>query len=253
MTPVPEPIERPLFSPAHPEHGGEVEPAPLFKPAVDLQPSPQASMKPAPGIPQPRPQPVQMVDESVLLQAFLQGAGVAHLELPQPLPDTMRRLGLMFRKLVIGTVAVLRSRADFKSLFRVNMTVIRATNNNPLKFTVSTEDVLQQLLQNKGSGFLDSIEAIDEGFDDIMNHQLAMQAGIQAALNELLQDFNPAHIEKRFEEGLFLQKKAKCWESYQDIYKVAAENAMENFFGDTFVKAYEQQMRALTAARQHDK
>jgi type VI secretion system FHA domain protein len=155
----------------------------------------------------------------------------------------------MFRKLIDGTVAVLRSRAEFKSLCRVSMTVIKATDNNPLKFTVSTDDVLRQLLENKADGFLTSTAAIEEAFNDIMNHQLAMQAGIQASLTDLLHGFDPKTIEKQFEQGLVLQKKAKCWESYEKTYHNTVEEAVENFFGEAFVDAYEKQMRLLTKSR----
>jgi type VI secretion system FHA domain protein len=188
--------------------------------------------------------------DSVLFNAFLQGAGVECNEIrPEQQTETLHRIGQMFRKLIDGTVAVLRSRAEFKSLCRVNMTVIRATNNNPLKFTVSTDDVLRQLLENKTNGFIASTAAIEEAFNDIMNHQLAMQAGIQASLTDLLKTFDPKIIEKQFEQGIVLQKKAKCWDKYEETYRNTVEDAVENFFGEEFVKAYEKQMNLLTKSR----
>lgn len=187
---------------------------------------------------------------SVLFDAFLQGAVIECNEIrPEQQAETLHRIGQMFRKLIDGTVAVLRSRAEFKSLCRVNMTVIRAANNNPLKFTVSTDDVLRQLIENKTDGFLSSTTAIEESFSDIMNHQLAMQAGIQASLTDLLKTFDPEIIEKQFEQGLVLQKKSKCWDRYEETYRNTVEDAVENFFGDEFVKAYEKQMSLLTNAR----
>ena len=192
----------------------------------------------------------QACADSVLFNAFLQGADIECNEiLPEQQTETLHRIGQMFRKLIDGTVAVLRSRAEFKSLCRVNMTVIRATDNNPLKFTVSTDDVLRQLIENKADGFLVSTVAIEESFNDIMNHQLAMQAGIQASLTDLLKTFAPDVIEKQFEQGIVLQKKAKCWDRYEETYRNTVEDAVENFFGDEFVKAYEKQMSLLTNSR----
>ena len=188
--------------------------------------------------------------DSVLFNDFLQGAGIAFNPIePERQKETLHRIGQIFRKLIDGTVAVLRSRAEFKSLCRVNMTVISATNNNPLKFTVSTDDVLRQLLDNKTEGFLGSSAAIEESFTDIMNHQLAMQAGIQASLTDLLKTFDPKVIEKQFEQGIVLQKKAKCWDKLEETYRNTVEDAVENFYGDAFVKAYEQQIRQLTQQR----
>jgi type VI secretion system FHA domain protein len=189
----------------------------------------------------------QAQPDSVLFNAFLQGAAVECNEIrPEQQTETMHKIGQMFRKLIEGTVAVLRSRAEFKSLCRVNMTVIRAANNNPLKFTVSTDDVLRQLIENKTDGFLSPTAAIEEGFNDIMNHQLAMQAGIQASLTDLLKTFDPKIIEKQFEQGIVLQKKARCWDRYEETYRNTVEDAVENFFGEEFVKAYEKQMNLLT-------
>ena len=63
-----------------------------------------------------------------------------------------------------------------------------------------------------------STVAIEEAFNDLMNHQLAMQAGIQASLTDLLKTFDPKIIEKQFEQGIVLQKKAKCWDRYEETY-----------------------------------
>jgi type VI secretion system FHA domain protein len=193
-----------------------------------------------------KPQPAIANDEAFI--AFLQGAGIKDLSIPpQQISHAMQRTGKMFRKLLDGTVALLRSRAEFKSLLRVNMTIIKTTNNNPLKFSVSTEDLMRQLLENKPGGFLDATGAIEEGFTDIMNHQLAMQAGIQAAVTDLLRSFDPELIEREFEQGLVLQKKSKCWDKFSETYQNTVENAIENLFGDAFIEAYEAQMKALTA------
>lgn len=196
-----------------------------------------------------QPSAAPAVTGDTAFSAFLQGAGISTVEIQsEQQPETMRRVGQMFRKLVDGTVALLRSRAEFKSMLRLNMTVIRATANNPLKFSVSTDDVLKQLLENKSSGFLNSSVAIEEGFNDIMNHQLAMQAGIQASLTSLLKSFDPVLIEKEFEQGLVLQKKSKCWDKFSETYQNTVDNAVDDFFGEAFIEAYEAQMQALTAA-----
>jgi type VI secretion system FHA domain protein len=213
------------------------------QPAVHQQiPFVQASISSA----KSEPTPV----ENHLFESFLQGTGLenTHIQADKQ-PETLYRIGQMFRKLLDGTVAVLRSRAEFKSLCRVNMTVIRATGNNPLKFTVSTDDVLKQLIENKEDGFLGSVDAIEQSYNDIMNHQLAMQAGIQASLTDLLKTLDPKIIEKQFEQGIVLQKKAKCWEKYEETYQATVDEAVENFFGEAFVKAYEKQMSLLTNSR----
>jgi type VI secretion system FHA domain protein len=236
-----------------PEKSQEAISSPIKHEQPTQQPSRVDKIAPAKAIEDVHPKSTVLSD-SALFNAFLQGAVVECNEiLPEQHTETLYRIGQMFRKLIDGTVAVLRSRAEFKSLCRVNMTVIRAANNNPLKFTVSTDDVLRQLIENKTDGFLASTNAIEESFNDIMNHQLAMQAGIQASLTDLLKTFDPKIIEKQFEQGLVLQKKSKCWDKFEETYRNTVEDAVENFFGEEFVKAYEKQMSLLTSARKNIK
>ncbi|MBS3954836.1 MAG: type VI secretion system-associated FHA domain protein TagH [Methylomicrobium sp.] len=238
-----EPKPTPVFVEPEPEAPGSL---------LDIVETPVSQAKPEHSQPFKPSAQEKTQTSAALFDAFLSGAQLDQsIMSSEPAEETFKRIGQMFRKMVDGTVAVLRSRAEFKSLFRVNMTVIRASNNNPLKFAVTTDDVLKQLIQNREGGFLGSVEAIEQGFDDIMNHQLAMQAGIQASLNELLKKFDPKTVEKQFEQGIVLQKKAKCWDKYQESYGVAAEEAIENFFGDAFVEAYEAQMSTLTSARKN--
>ncbi len=184
--------------------------------------------------------------DSSLFQSFLTGAGLEaeKFELID-LDQKMSAIGGMFRQFVESTISVLRSRAEFKSLFRVSVTTIKRADNNPLKFSVTTDEALKHLINDGQGGFKPSTESIDEGFNDLLNHQLAMQAGIQASLSDILEQFNPANIEKQYEEGIVLQKKSKCWEKYNKLYAKLSESAVDDFFGDAFSEAYEKQMKQL--------
>ena len=185
-------------------------------------------------------------EDGQLLQAFLRGAQIEDKGLVLSNPaEKMARIGVMFRQFVESTVNVMRNRAEFKSLFRVSVTTIKVADNNPLKFSVTTDEALKHLISNGQAGFKGSVESIDEGFNDLLNHQLAMQAGIQASLTEILRQFDPDTIEKQFSEGLVLQKKSKCWEKYLQVHAGLAATAVDDFFGDAFSEAYEQQMRML--------
>lgn len=201
-------------------------------------------------------QPVQHqpIDNNSIsfLQAFLQGAGLPQLQIESTdQEDKMQRIGAMFRQFAESTVAVLRSRAEFKSLFRVTVTTIKKTDNNPLKFSVNTDEALQHLINDGQGGFKKSVDAIDEGFQDLLNHQMAMQAGIQASLQEILNQFEPGRIEKIYQEGMVLNKKAKCWDRYSEVYARLAESAIDDFYGDAFAEAYEQQMKQILAVNQN--
>lgn len=192
----------------------------------------------------------ETADNDSLGKAFLQGAELdSSLLNAENADESMQRIGQMFRKLVQGTMAVLKARAELKNMFRLNQTYIKTHDNNALKFSASTDEALSYLIGNSESGFKDSLDAIDEGFDDIMLHQLAMQAGIQAALEEMLKQFDPQLIEMQFEDSLLLQKKSKCWEKYAQSYPKLKEQTQDNFFGETFAKAYEMQIMRLKQAK----
>ncbi|NOQ36482.1 MAG: type VI secretion system-associated FHA domain protein TagH, partial [Methylococcaceae bacterium] len=154
-----------------------------------------------------------------LCAAFLEGAELnKQLLTGTDATESMQRIGQMFRKLVSGTMTMLKSRSELKNMFRVSQTYIKTYDNNALKFSTSTDEALSYLISNSESGFKDSLTAIDEGFDDIMLHQLAMQAAIQASLKKMLKQFDPQLIEQQLDEGLLLQKKSKCWEKYSSAY-----------------------------------
>ena len=188
------------------------------------------------------------VADSELLREFLSGAGIAdaHFLPPDQWSTLMRTSGGLLRSMVEGLMRVLRARAELKSQFRVSVTTMRSINNNPLKFTPNVDDAIKLILSPTNPGFLSPEESVREGFNDIMNHQMAMTAGIQAALSEILRSFDPELIEKSQGDGLMFQKKAKCWEYYAEKYPQLKAAAQEEFFGDAFADAYENQMRLLS-------
>ncbi len=263
VIPEPEmPVEQPIeaisdffqedWSPEN-DKADESAPASLLDDLEDNEPS---NFAPAPAPASPEPVSASLDSTSVpqkprlkergLLDSFCQGAGISSDDLKAINPEEgLVRVGQMFRQFVDNTVAVLRSRAEFKSLFRVSVTTIRKSDNNPLKFAVTTDEAMKHLLNDGQGGFKPALESIDEGFNDLLNHQLAMQAGIQASLQDILEQFNPQRIEKKFDQGLVLQKKSKCWEHYLEIYEQLTETAVDEFFGDAFSEAYEKQMQQL--------
>ncbi|MCK9608281.1 MAG: type VI secretion system-associated FHA domain protein TagH [Methylomonas sp.] len=198
---------------------------------------------------QPTPA-VSAAADDALLREFLAGAGISdsHFMPPEQWPALMRTSGELLRSMVQGLMQVLRARAELKSQFRVSVTTMRSVDNNPLKFTPNVDDAIKLILAPTNPGFLPPKQAVSEGFNDIMNHQIAMTAGIQAALAEILRSFDPQRIEKTQAEGVLFQKKTKCWEYYVEKYPQLKAVAQEEFFGDAFADAYEKQMLLLSRA-----
>lgn len=183
--------------------------------------------------------------DASLMKMFLDGAGIKdHVFLTEEQwPEAMKATGALFRNLIEGLMDVLRARAEMKSEFRVSVTTIRSFDNNPLKFNPDVESVLKLMLAPNNPAFINSNDAINEAFKDVKFHQLAMTAGIQAALAEILHRFDPESFEKTLGEGIVFQRKAKCWELFCEKYPELKTQAIEGFFGEEFAEAYEKQMR----------
>ena len=278
---APRPAPRPEPGPAAPDEFAPFAPTPTPIPmppaTAPLAPAPipAAAATPAgsspfdePGLPQsppPRPMPVAPpqaaapqapaapADAARLLAAFLDGAGVADLALAGDAETAMRNAGTVFRVLVDGLRQVLMSRAAIKNEFRVEQTMLRARDNNALKFAVTVEDAIAALLQPARPGYKAPLASAQEAFDDVRAHEMAVMAGVQTALLGLLKRFEPGALEARLQPKLLGNlvpgaRKARTWELFCNTYKDIAREAEDDFqsvFGREFARAYDAQIRKL--------
>ncbi|MBS0600196.1 MAG: type VI secretion system-associated FHA domain protein TagH, partial [Proteobacteria bacterium] len=186
-----------------------------------------------------------------LIAALLEGAGLTHLQIPEDRQlELMHALGDTHRRMVQGLMTVLRARSHMKGEFRMQQTAIRPIENNPLKFAPNVEEAMTLLLSTRSNSYLSPERAISEAFEDLQAHQLAMMAGMQAALGHLFRRFDPATLEARFGSGGLLpgSRKARCWEQFTALYQDIAREAEDDFqelFGREFVRAYEEQIARL--------
>ncbi|MEM7047293.1 MAG: type VI secretion system-associated FHA domain protein TagH [Pseudomonadota bacterium] len=251
-----------------PEDWGTPPPAPPIPPPssspssspVDATPQPPA-VTPAqapPVIPEQTPttaaSPTPEGDTASqdLLVSFLGGIGVpekfANIVTKQPDHGVafMTRAGQMFSQLVGGLHRILMSRVTVKEQFGVEQTLIRAADNNPLKFAPTEEEAVMALLADVRKGFLSGEQAINEGFEDITRHQMATIAAIQIALNQVLARLSPTQISKRVDKGArgLSGRDARCWREYQQVYEEiqrVVSGDHHRVFAAAFAKAYKQQ------------
>jgi type VI secretion system FHA domain protein len=232
----------------------EPPPSPTIQPpAMVRPPEPPPAVAPAARTVPPRPAAAP-ADTAALLARFLQGAGVPDLPLGGQDPEAiMQAAGEVFRVLVEGLRDVLMSRAAIKNELRVEQTVLRARNNNALKFSVTPEEAVGALLVPNKPGYKPPLDAAREGFDDLKSHELAVMAGVQTALMGLLKRFDPAALETRLQPGRLdsimpAARKARFWELFCTTYKDIAREAEDDFqsvFGREFARAYDAQTRKL--------
>ncbi|MEJ2693706.1 MAG: type VI secretion system-associated FHA domain protein TagH, partial [Candidatus Thiodiazotropha sp.] len=136
------------------------------------------------------------------INEFLRGAGIDSAKAQSGNPKlSLEHLGRLYREMVQGVMDVLVARSSLKNEFRMPHTIIRATENNPLKFSMSVDDALEYLLIKEGDGFLPAEEALREAYQDIKDHQLATVVGMRAASNSTLQMFAPEQLQSNFKSG----------------------------------------------------
>jgi type VI secretion system protein ImpI len=172
-------------------------------------------------------------------------------------PETAAMLGNIMRSVVQGLIEVLRARSEIKTEFRMPVTQVKVSENNPLKFAANAEDALGNLLGRRNSAYLPPQEAFDDAFNDVRFHQLAMLAGVRAGFDHLMNRFDPAQLQEAFERGgkrgLFGGGgKATYWERYTERFQEMSQDRDETFrrlFGEEFARAYEQQLSVLKKGR----
>ena len=231
------------------------EPPPAMAPAAPVA-SPPAAPMPAPARPAPRAPAPMSADQGELLAALLAGLGTPDLRLGALTPETMHLIGQLLREAIRGTVELLVARAALKREMRAEMTMIVARENNPLKFSPTVEVALQHLLGPQAPGFMAPAPAVRDAYDDLRAHQLGVMAGMRAALDGVLQRFDPQQLEGKLTHRSAIStlipatRKARLWESFQELFAQLQAEAQDDFdelFGRAFLRAYEDQLDRMSA------
>ena len=190
------------------------------------------------------------VDVEELLDSFLSGVGIDRREIhPATDPhEIMQNAGSVLRELVNGITALLASRANVKSTFRLDQTTRLPRQNTPLKLAQNSSDAMRQLLVGKEGEYLGPLDAVTEVCRDLKFHQEALFEGMVSAFSNFSDRFDPEELEENFNETLdrksFLSflNQLKYWQLYKEIYPIMTQPGSGRFphhFGEDFVRAYE--------------
>ncbi len=217
-------------------------------------------------VPAPHPGPIPAVSASqrgaaataeatdALLKAFREGLAAPTVQVEALTPELMRLIGELLREAASGTVDLLIARAALKREVRAEATMIVARENNPLKFSPSAEAALGHLLSPPTRGFMPAGPAMRDAYDDLRAHQIGFLAGMRAALEGLLENFDPARLEGRLDRASGLKsllpgnKQARSWDIFTQRYAELRAEAQDDFhslFGKAFLQAYEQHIDQL--------
>ena len=167
----------------------------------------------------------------------------------------MRLVGELLRASIKGAIELLATRAVAKRTFGATPTLLQTNRaNNPLKFSPDAEVALAHLLGPAQRGFIAPLDAVNESFDDLKRHEIAVLAGTRAAVQAVLARFDPRALESRMAADAMwdrlvpANRKARLWEQFGERYEKAMLQSEEDFdslFRRAFVKAYEAQVDEL--------
>ena len=164
-------------------------------------------------------------------------------------PDRLaEQLGILLRLVTENLRQLLNARLQAKRLARVsNQTTVEALNNNPLKFSPSTEDALRIMFGPATASYLDALQAIEEGFGDLKEHQVRTYSAMQQALGMIVADLDPAAIENSTEadrglSGIVGSRKARLWDAYVARFQAKTrgqDGGLVDVFMQYFAECYD--------------
>jgi type VI secretion system FHA domain protein len=217
-------------------------------PVVEPEPEPEAAGKPIEAR-SPRA-------SSAALVAFLEGAGLAHLEVSEADAEAfLRESGTIVRASVEGLIGLLLARSELKKEMRAeDRTMVASRDNNPLKLMTDPREAMGYLFDKRerfSGAFLPPVQAVHDACDDLRVHEIALMAGMRAAFQGALKRFEPQLIEREADrqKGAFsLNKKVKLWDAFVAHHEKLSRDAEDDLlkvFGREFLGTYMAQVRRL--------
>ena len=171
----------------------------------------------------------------------------------------MRDCGSILRAAVEGIMALLLARSEMrKELQAEERTMVAARDNNPLKLMSDPHEAMSFLFDpaERTDGFLDPVKAVGDACEDLRAHEMALMAGMRAAILGALRRVDPHTLERAFDKtagGFSLaSKKSRLWELFVAHHEKLAHDAQEDFnkvFGADFMGAYQAQLRRMRGGR----
>ena len=194
------------------------------------------------------PPPARASAATNALEAFFRGAGLDGQRLDErQVEAVLHLLGQLMREVIVGLGENLHLRAEQKSTMRIPNTTIQPQENNPLKFSASVEEALNNLLFRQSAEYVSAVDAVREAFVDIKAHQQSLLGALRTALADYVTRLDPDDLENKFTNGkrgglMSAANKLKYWDLYKDLYQVVTQQAagqLPQLFVEDLARAYE--------------
>jgi type VI secretion system protein ImpI len=152
-------------------------------------------------------------------------------------------LGVLIRMVTENMRQLLSARLQAKRIARMsNQTSIEALNNNPLKFSPTSEDALRIMFGAPTASYLDARRALEEAFGDLKEHQIRTYSAMQQAIAMMVADLDPQAIDNATEadrglSGVIGSRKARLWDAYVARWQ-AKTRGQDGGLADVFMQYF---------------
>jgi type VI secretion system protein ImpI len=221
------------------EHPAAREPLPPTPSWPNAQPdfAPQA---PAPQAPPSASGPAAPAD---FMRQLAHGAKVPDNTFARDPAQLAEELGVLIRMVTENMRQLLSARLQAKRIARMsNQTSIEALNNNPLKFSPTSDDALRIMFGPPTSSYLDARRALEEAFGDLKEHQIRTYSAMQQAIAMMVADLDPQAIDSATEadrgiSGVIGSRKARLWDAYVARWQ-AKTRGQDGGLADVFMQYF---------------
>jgi type VI secretion system protein ImpI len=192
----------------------------------------------------------EMVDH-VVLRPLLAAMGINATDMSVPQANALTRdVGRAIRATVENLINISSKQQRDRNL--MNETQLHLVEDNPIRLSNDTDDVIHDLFMNKSPVHLSAEAAITESLCHILNHEVASKAATDAALKAVLDSLSPVQLAKRFQKYKGHAPRsgnldAWHWQMYQHYYQELSsdrQRGLGRMFNEVFKQVYDREMRA---------
>jgi type VI secretion system protein len=185
------------------------------------------------------------------VQAFCRGAGIEPAVLT-PEAQSMLPLvaGQMLREAVVGLTDVAQTRAKATG---TASTAGQAGGSNPLRTSTSVDQAMQRLFESHGRLYGGPVDALRDVMQEIKDHEIAVNAGVKAGLQAMLDQLSPSNVADQFEQGRARtlapgqDPRPKYWEHYAEFYRMITQQVASNGWPHPFTEAFNREYARMRA------
>jgi type VI secretion system protein ImpI len=198
--------------------------------------------------------PAPRSGDADFVRLFAQGANLSPGVLARDPAQLAEELGRLVRLVTENLQQLLNARLQAKRIARVsNQTSIEALDNNPLKFSPTSEDALRIMFGPPTTSYLDARRALEEAFGDLKEHQLRSYSAMQQAIALMVADLDPQAIDNATEadrglSGVIGSRKARLWDAYVARWQAITRGRSDGLV-DVFMQHFAEQYDGDTRRR----